>query len=192
MARLRAVFLSARSWTWIASQICAPIAVDGVQRRHRILEDHRHLVAADVLELAVVHLQHVAALVEHLTFEARVLVAREPEERHRGDALARARLADDPQHLSALQLEADAVDGLHGSVLGRELDLQVIHFDQAFGHQWPCRLHRRMPGSRAPSDARTQGALGLVCPSATEDAAARSVIAGRAPVDGVGRATKSA
>src|SRR5439155_17360313 len=38
-----------------------------------------------------------------------------------------------------------------------------------------------MPASRAPSDARTQGALGLDSPGATEDAAARSVIAGQAP-----------
>src|SRR6266850_4286110 len=47
-----------------------------------------------------------------------------------------------------------------------------------------------MPGSRAPSDARTQGALGLFCPGATEDAAARSVIGGQAPPSGAGQATQ--
>src|SRR6266480_6317672 len=47
-----------------------------------------------------------------------------------------------------------------------------------------------MPGSRAPSDARTQGALGLSCPGATEDAAARRVIAGQAPPGGAGQATQ--
>ena len=122
------------SWAWIASHDLGADRVDGVQRRHRILEDHRDLVAAEVLQLALVHLQQVAALVEHLAFEARVRVAREPEERHRGDALARAGLADDPQHLAALQLEADAVDGLDDSVLGGELDLQVLDLDQALGH----------------------------------------------------------
>src|SRR6266700_2149134 len=47
-----------------------------------------------------------------------------------------------------------------------------------------------MPGSRAPSDARTQRALGLGSPGATEDAAARRVIAGRAPPNVAGRPTK--
>src|SRR6187551_2175206 len=47
-----------------------------------------------------------------------------------------------------------------------------------------------MPGSRAPSDARTQGAIGLDSPSATEDAAARRVIAGQAPPSTVGWFTR--
>src|SRR5438309_4365250 len=46
-----------------------------------------------------------------------------------------------------------------------------------------------MPRSLAPSDARTQGALGSSDPSSTEDAAARSVIADEAPRDVAGRAT---
>src|SRR4029453_8609634 len=47
-----------------------------------------------------------------------------------------------------------------------------------------------MPGSLAPSQARTQGAFGLVSPGATEDAAWRSVIAGQAPVNIAGWPTK--
>ncbi len=78
-----------------------PDGIDGVQRGHRILEDHRHLVAADFLQLVLVHLEHVAALVEHLSLEAGVPVARQAEQRHRGHALAGARLAHDPEHLSA-------------------------------------------------------------------------------------------
>src|SRR5438105_12673297 len=46
-----------------------------------------------------------------------------------------------------------------------------------------------MPGSRAPSDARTQGPLGLDSPGATEDAAARRVIAGEKPECVAGRGT---
>src|SRR6059036_3167022 len=47
-----------------------------------------------------------------------------------------------------------------------------------------------MPGSRAPSQGRTQGALGPVGPGATEDAAWRRVIAGLAPPNLAGRATR--
>src|SRR2546430_12691858 len=48
-----------------------------------------------------------------------------------------------------------------------------------------------MPGSRAPSDARTQGALGLASPGATEDAAARRMIASQAPPNVAGWVTLS-
>src|SRR2546426_851057 len=46
-----------------------------------------------------------------------------------------------------------------------------------------------MPGLRAPSDARTQGVAIVETIAATEDAAARRVIASRAPEGGVGRIT---
>src|SRR6266508_2030847 len=46
-----------------------------------------------------------------------------------------------------------------------------------------------MPGSRAPSQARTQGALGSEDPSVTEDVAWRRVIAGQAPPNVAGRVT---
>ena len=95
--------------------------VHRVQRRHRILEDHPDLVAAVVLHLRVRELEQVAALVVHLAAEARVDVARQAHDRHRGHALARAGLADDPEHLAALELERDAVDGVHDAVLGREV-----------------------------------------------------------------------
>src|SRR5438034_8180724 len=45
--------------------------VDRVQRGHRVLEDHRHLVAAHFLQLVLVHGEDVAAFVENLAFEAR-------------------------------------------------------------------------------------------------------------------------
>ncbi len=109
--------------------------VDRVQRGHRVLEDHPELVAAVVLHVAVRDVEQIGSLVEHLALEACVHAARQPHERHRGDALARARLADDPEHLAALELERDAVDRPHDPVLGRELDLEVVDLEQAFRHQ---------------------------------------------------------
>ena len=85
------------------------------------------------------HLEQVAPLVVDLALEACVLVAREAEQRHRGDGLAGAGLADDRHHLAAVDLEADAVDGLHDALLGGEGDAQVGDLQHA---------HRRMRGSR--------------------------------------------
>ena len=108
--------------------------VHRIERGHRVLEDHPDLVAAEVLHLRVRDLEQVPALVVHLAAEARVDVARQPHDRHRGHALARAGLADDAEHLAALELERDAVDGVNDAVLGRELDAEVLDLEQPLGH----------------------------------------------------------
>ena len=109
--------------------------VHRVQRGHRVLKDHPELVAAVVLHSLVRDLEQIGPLVEHLALEARVHAAGQTHQRHRGHALARARLADDPEHLAALELQGDAVDGAHDPVFGRELDIEVIHLEQGLGHQ---------------------------------------------------------
>src|SRR5580765_2247114 len=115
-----------------------PDGVHRVQRGHRVLEDHRHLVAANVLQLVLVHLEHVSTLVEHLTAEGRVAVSRQAEQRHRSDALPRAGLSHDAEHLAALQLEAHTVDSIDHTIFCVELDLEVLYFDQALSHLgWP-------------------------------------------------------
>src|SRR5690606_21594666 len=50
-------------------------------------------------------------------------------DRPRGDALAAAALADDPDHLAPRDVEADAVQGADGAEGGRELDLKITHGD---------------------------------------------------------------
>ena len=109
--------------------------VDRVQRGHRVLEDHPELVAAVVLHLGVRDLEEIGSLVEHLALEARVHAAGQPHQRHRGHALAGARLADDAEHLAALELQRDAVDGADDPVLGCELDTEVVDLEQGFSHQ---------------------------------------------------------
>jgi hypothetical protein len=109
-------------------------AVHRVQRRHRVLEDHPDLVAAVVLHLRVGLQEQVVALVADLAAELRVDAARQAHDRHRGHALPRAGLADDPDHLAALELERHAIDGAHDPVLGRELHREIVDFEQLVGH----------------------------------------------------------
>ena len=101
-------------------------AVHRIEGGHRILEDHRHLVAADLLQLLLAHLQDIAALVEHLSLEARVLVTSQAEQRHRRDALARAGLAHDPDDLPAVDVEADAVDGVDRAAGNEKLNPEIL------------------------------------------------------------------
>ena len=55
---------------------------------------------------------------------------------HAGDALPRARLADDAQRAAAFQAERDAVHRLDQAVVGREVDAQVLDLEQGLRHQY--------------------------------------------------------
>jgi len=107
--------------------------VDRVERAHRVLEHHRHRGAANLLQLALGGRQKLGAGKRRATLDPRVGTARQPHERHRGDRLARAGLADDRHHLAWGDRERDAVDGAHEPFLGRERDTHVVDFEQWLG-----------------------------------------------------------
>ena len=66
----------------------------------------------------------------------------QPHDGQAGHALAGAGLAHDAEHLAGLERERDAVDGLDEAVLGREVDLEVLHLEQRLA------LHSRVPHPR--------------------------------------------
>ena len=115
-------------------------AIDRVERRHRVLEDHRDLRSPHAPHLVGRELEEIAPLVDHLARRDRVRVADQTHDRHRGHALARAGLADDAEHLTGRDGERDAVDRAHEAVLGAERDVQVAH------------LEERLASQRAPAD----------------------------------------
>ena len=106
-----------------------------VQRRHRLLEDHRDLVAADPLELGLLELDEVAALEE----DPRALrdpagpvdQAHHRERRHR---LAAARLADDRERAALVDLEVDPVDRPQEALPRVEARAQVLDGEQRRAH----------------------------------------------------------
>src|SRR5258706_11461715 len=99
--------------------------VDGIEGRHRLLEDHRHDPAAKVLSCALVELIDVAAFEQHFAADARAPGWMKAENGTQRDALARARLAEQCQDLPGAQLEAHRVDGADDAVPGRELHAEV-------------------------------------------------------------------
>ena len=84
--------------------------------------------------MGLAHLQQILALVLDAAFELGVDSAREPEQRHGRDALAGAGLADDAEHLAALEIERHAVDRAHDSVFCPELDVEVVDLEELFCH----------------------------------------------------------
>ena len=107
-----------------------PDAVHGIERRHRVLEDHRDLRPPDASHLLVGNRHQVAALVEHLTLKDGVRVVDQADDGEHGHALPGAGLAHDAEHLALVDREGDAVDGLDRSVLRAKGDLKVTDLEQ--------------------------------------------------------------
>jgi len=97
-----------------------------IQARHRVLEDHRDVVAADPADLVVVHLQDVLTVEHDRALHDPARWHRdEPHEREGGDGLAAAGLAHEPQRLAGRELEGHAVHRAHDAVAREELRVQV-------------------------------------------------------------------
>ena len=106
--------------------------VDGIERRHRLLEDHRDgrsrapRVSCALAQRAdvVVADAHAARPAPRGACGSSRISARIVTD------LARAGLADDAEHLAGRQLEGDAVDGLHRRLAADELDREVLDLDE--------------------------------------------------------------
>ncbi len=103
----------------------------GVEARHRLLEDHRDLPAADVVHLLLAQREQVGP--REVDLARRDLPGRDVDQAHdreRGHALAAAGLADDGQAPAVRDLEAHAVDGLHEPVERVEPRPQVLDLEE--------------------------------------------------------------
>jgi hypothetical protein len=129
--------------------------VERVQARHRVLEDHRHLGPAEPAHAAVGHADELLAVDPHLAGHLGRLAVEQAHDRERGDALARAGLADDRQRLAAGDGHRHALDGVDEAVFGRELDAEVV--DGEIG-RW-CRRFGLALEVRLPHAMRTRGSM---------------------------------
>jgi hypothetical protein len=79
--------------------------VERVEARQRILEDHRHLLAAQLAHALVAHRDEVLALEDDLAGDVRGLAVVQAHDRLRRHALAGSGLAHDGDRLTALHGE---------------------------------------------------------------------------------------
>ena len=101
-----------------------------VQRRHRVLVDHRHLGAADGALAGLVQRQHVAAVEEHLAGnDLRRWHGVQTHHRQHRQRLAATRLADERDGFAGADFEVDAVDDGHRPAV------EVQHRSQAMNRQ---------------------------------------------------------
>ena len=137
--------------------------VNRVERGHGVLEDHRNVIAADVLHLLLRHIEEVATAIGHGT--ALNLTGRHGDEAHDGHGghgLARAGFAHHAERLAAIERVAHAVNGMHDAVLGVEVHLQVVDLEQmlALGDRLRLEVHESIVvlshGFTRPSSSRRE------------------------------------
>ena len=161
IARARS-FASARPMRPMPQQAFDDLLADRegrVERGHRLLEDHRHGVAAQVLHVACRGTDQLAALeADRAAADAPGRIGHQAHDRERGHALAAARLADDGERLARLDREADAVDGREFAVVGAEMGAQIAQLEQ--------RRHAgRVPRARWKRSMRASMSLRSVRPT---------------------------
>ena len=128
-------------------------AENRVKTACRLLEDHGHLIPAQLDHLRLAQLGQIAALEENLARYDLAGRAQQAHDRQGGHALAAPRFTYQAQHLAAVNGEIDAVDGLNHPILGVEVGFEAIDFDEGFlvvlsviSHRVYClsvRLRRR-------------------------------------------------
>jgi hypothetical protein len=91
-----------------------------IERRHRLLEDHRDAIAADVAQRRGRQAKEVGAFEEDFAGGHPARARDEAHDRERGHALAAARFADEAERAAGSDVEIDAVDGGERSRFGRE------------------------------------------------------------------------
>ena len=97
-----------------------------VERGHRLLEDHRDVVAADALHFAFAELQQIGAFkADCAADDPPRRVGDEAQDGQRGHALAAPGLPDDAQGLAAAHGIGDAVDRPHDAAGGEKMRLQI-------------------------------------------------------------------
>ena len=112
--------------------------VHGVERRHRLLEDHRHDAAAHRAQRARVEADDLQVAEADRPVHEGVL-GQQAHHRQGDRRLPRARLADDRHRLPRDEVEAGAADRRVPVAVDPEVDLEVAHLDDGAARP-ACRV----------------------------------------------------
>ena len=118
--------------------------IDRVKGGHRILEDHRDIVTANVLHLFLSHFEdRTTAIANVATLNLSRRHRDKAHDGHGGHRLTGAGLADDAQGLATIERVGHTVDGANDAILGVEIHLKVIDLEQmlALGNRLVLQVH---------------------------------------------------
>src|SRR5437867_4115904 len=111
----------------------------GIEARHRLLEDHRDVAAAELAQRLHGQLREI----DHRAFagpeqnlaadDASRRIRNQAHDRQARHRLAGARFADDGERLPGAQGKRDVLDGLDDTGVGEEMRPQMLHLQQRRG-----------------------------------------------------------
>ena len=102
---------------------------DGVECRHRLLEDHRDLRTPQLPKRLLIRVENIDAAGTNRSADLYTPMRQQAHDAAHRDALAGAGFTKKPEHLTLLKPQADAFDRLHHLPSGREADMQVFDLD---------------------------------------------------------------
>ncbi len=106
--------------------------VQRIERRHRLLKDHRNLVAADSPERFGRKLHQILALkLDHARWVRGGRVGQQAQDRERGHRLARAGFSDESHRLALADLEGGILHRMHDLAAGMKIDRQILDPNQS-------------------------------------------------------------
>ena len=134
---------------------------DWVQGRHRVLEDHRDVLAADLFHLGRRQIQNVASVHHQLVaFNDAGRRRNEPHHGKRSGRFARAGLADQADGLMVAELQVDAVERVDDAIFCFVADDEVFNIkDQIimFVAHFVSSLNASAWDRARPEDRRRSG-----------------------------------
>ena len=120
-----------------------------VKRGHRLLKDHRDLVAADGAHLVGRQLQQIAAVKDDLALDAAIAGGRQLHDGHGRHAFARAGFADHGQGLVGVDVERDVAHHRLPARIGPKGGGQVAQGKNRVRHGFPFTERGAGPAHRA-------------------------------------------
>ena len=100
-------------------------AVNRVQRQQGLLKNHGRHASTEAAELVLRQREHILITDTDLSCDLGFLLGMQAQQSAQGDALARARLANQGDHFAALHAQVHARDGLNGFFAASEGDMQL-------------------------------------------------------------------
>src|SRR6185437_12340384 len=119
--------------------------VGRIERGHRLLEDHRHAVAADVFHAPRGEPEEIGAGEGEAACRALRPLRQEVHDGERGQRLAAAGFADDAEGLAARHREADLADGVEDAVGERDFDVERLDLEDGAQLRFSGAVRSRTP-----------------------------------------------
>src|SRR3954452_15088974 len=131
-----------------------------IERGHRLLENHRQPVAAQVAQGLVGHVKQVETVEMNRAGDLGGMFRQQAHDRERGHALAAAGFTYQPERGALGDAEVDGVDGMGGAaVVAMKGDAQALDFDQRSGSHFSPASAASMPASMVVRSVTPPGFL---------------------------------